>query len=137
MKSFPLRLENSFFPHQEVRANPVHDTSGNKAGTEVNINHAIQRIKGRENTFGVELTISADEEMSDNPPYFFTISGYAIFVFNDEDGGNMFDEHMFEIPCVQMLIGAIRERLSSITSRAPWGTFTLNMVPMLPHEVDK
>jgi len=130
---FPVRLENIFFPHQEVRANPAHDVAGNREGSKISLNHTLSAIEGRDNAFGVEMTIALDEDNSENPPYFFTISAFAILGTDKSiEELETADKQKIEIMAVQILVGSIRERLASITARSPWGGFNLGIIPITP-----
>lgn len=128
---FPIRLENSFFPVQEVRAIPEHNIEETRAGSEILITHHVEELSDRNNAFGVFVTLRLDEEKSKNPPYFFELSAYGIFTIDEESEiPTEASRGMLEFSAIQILIGAIRERLASLTSRAPWGTFTLGIVPI-------
>ncbi len=128
-----MQLENIFFPHQEVRANPSHDVEGNRHGSQITLNNSVSAIEGRDNSLGIEITISLDETNSENPPYFFTISAFGIIVLEKNiDNLEEAEKQKIDIMAVQVLVGSIRERLTSITSRAPWGPFTLGIIPIKP-----
>jgi len=130
-----MRLENIFFPHQEVRANPAHDVEGNRHGSQITLNHNISALEGRNDAFGVEITISLDESSSENPPYFFTVSAFGIIALEkDIDSLEKNDKQQIDIMATQILVGSIRERLTSMTSRAPWSGFTLGIIPIKPQK---
>ncbi|MEI2782305.1 MAG: hypothetical protein V9H25_14010 [Candidatus Competibacter sp.] len=127
MDAYPWRLENYFFPHQEVRANLSHDPNGNRLGSQFTPSFSLVAIEGRTNAVGVEASVSLDEDKSDNPPYFFTISAFGILTTDLETTDDMRTQAAsFGI---NVLFGALRERLATLTSRAPWGTFVLGPVP--------
>jgi len=62
------------------------------------------------------------------PPYFFTINAFGVLTTDLE----MTDQ--LRAPATglgfDLLIGAIRERLATLTSRAPWGTSVLPLIPL-------
>jgi len=133
-----MRLENIFFPHQEVRAIPTHNIEGERDGSRVTFTNVLSAIQGREDAFGIEITMKLDEEKSKNPPYLFTISVFGVFVAeNNVDVIKPELKAQMEIAATQIVVGAIRERLSSITSRAPWGAFTLGVVPLAPQQQEQ
>jgi preprotein translocase subunit SecB len=126
MEELPLRLERYFFPHQEVRANPAHERGG-KLHNQVNVNAGVGAVEGRKGAFAIDLTISLDEDKSENPPYFFTINAFGILVAEgDSDIANA--QELARLIGSQLLIGAARERLADLTARGPWGQFLLNLV---------
>jgi len=131
--AFPVLLENIFFPHQEVRANPAHDMEGNRHGSQITLNHAVSAMEGRNDALGIEITIALDEINSDNPPYFFTVSAFGILALGkDVKSLDENERQSIDVMGTQILVGSIRERLASMTSRAPWGSFTLGIIPIKP-----
>lgn len=85
-------------------------------------------IEGHPEAVGVEASIAVNESQSENPPYFFTISAFAVLSTSLE----MTDQSRTQAAGVgiNLLVGAIRERLATLTSRAPWSTFMLGPVPL-------
>jgi preprotein translocase subunit SecB len=126
--NYPWQLDNYFFPHQEVRANPAHDPSGGRVHTHIDPSVKIAAIEGRQNTIGVEATIAVNESQSENPPYFFTISAFGMLSTHLE----ITDQSRAQAAeiGVNLLLGAIRERLATLTARAPWGAFILGPIPL-------
>ncbi len=128
MDSYSWRLENYFFPHQEVRANPAHDLNGSRLGSRLSSSFNIVAIEGRPDAVGVEASIALDESQSENPPYFFTISAFGILTTDLE----MTDQLRAQAAGlgINLLIGAMRERLATLTARAPWGVFVFGPIPL-------
>lgn len=132
--SFPLRLEELFFPVQEVRANPDHDPQGEQIGTNLKHSFNTQPVEGQAGLYGVELVVECDRETSRNPPYFFQLQAYALF----RAAGNIDPTAMQGLIVstgFSVLVGAIRERLLDLTSRAPWGRFTMGIFQLIPQSV--
>ena len=131
MEELPLRLENYFFPHQEVRANPTYDPRGDCHGSHTNTACAVLPVEGRENTFAIEVQIALDEEKSINPPYFFTMHVFGVFSIDEEIQASAASRvNIGVVQEVQILIGAIREHLANMTARGPWNVFLLAPVPI-------
>jgi preprotein translocase subunit SecB len=108
---------------------------GNRHGSQITLNHNISALEGRNDAFGVEITISLDESSSENPPYFFTVSAFGIIALEkDIDSLEKNDKQQIDIMATQILVGSIRERLTSMTSRAPWSGFTLGIIPIKPQK---
>lgn len=128
MVAYPWRLENFFFPHQEVRANLSFDPNGNRLGSQFTPSFSLVAIEGRPDAVGIEASVSLDEGKSDNPPYFFTISAFGILTTDLE----MTDDLRAQAAGfgINVLFGALRERLATLTARAPWGAFVLGPVPI-------
>lgn len=131
MKELLLRLENYFFPHQEVRANPTYDPRGDRRGSHTNTAFAILPVEDRENAFAVEVQIALDEEKSINPPYFFTMHAFGVFSIDQEiETSAASPANIGGVQGAQILIGAIREHLATMTARGPWDVFLLAPVPI-------
>jgi hypothetical protein len=79
------------------------------------------------NAFAVDVGIDLDEEHSVNPPYFFSISAFAILV-SDQDVPRELALTVANATGFTMLVGAIREHLASVTARGPWDQFLLGPV---------
>lgn len=131
---FPLRLEELFFPIQEVRANPEHNPQGERSGTNLKQSFNIQAIDGQPGTFGVEMVVECDRETSVNPPYFFQLQVYAIMrleaVLEPAAAHGLVASTGFSV-----VVGAARERLIELTSRAPWGRFMMGVSQLLAQPV--
>lgn len=125
--TFPLQLDELFFPVQEVRANPDHDPSGERGGTVLKQSYEVRPIGGSPGVFGGELVIECDRDQSRNPPYLFMLQAYMI-VRVDDRLAPPDAQALAASTCFSMLVGAARERLLDLTSRAPWGRFMLGPV---------
>ena len=131
---FPLRLEELFFPIQEVRANPDHDPQGERTGTNLKQSFNVQVIDGQPGLYGVEMLVECDRETSRNPPYFFQLQVYALMrsegALDPATAQTLAASTSFSV-----LVGAARERLLELTSRAPWGRFMMGIVQLVPQPV--
>jgi len=129
MAEYPLQLERYFFTHQEVVANPDHIANGRKDGSQLKSEVNANLVEGRSNAFAVSVRVFLDNESSDNPPYFFHIEAFGIFVLASDLPSEA--SQQLATTSGAILIGAIRERLADLTSRGPWGGF---MIPPIPVE---
>lgn len=128
-KNLPLQLEELFFPLQEVRANPEHNPADERFGTNVDQMLHIHEIDVAEGRFGISLELNSNEETSVNPPYFFRLHAYAIVTVSPQiDPATQ--QSILQTNGQLILVGAARERLLDLTSRAPWGRFLLNTQPV-------
>ena len=141
MDEYPLQIKNYYFPHQSVTANPNHDANGRKDGNLLKLNVNVTPIEGRIGSFAITVTLSLDEEASENPLYFFDIQAFGIF----NQASNLPAEVARQLAALpveekqrlaaktggNILIGAIRERLADLTCRAPWGIFILDYSPVV------
>jgi len=116
-----MRLERYFFPIQELSANPKHQPDGVLNGSNIISQHIAYPLEERNDAFGVEFSISLDAQNSVNPPYNFHLSIFGVFV-KDTPGDPAPSPREVQI-ALDLLIGATRERLADLTSRAPWGPF--------------
>lgn len=129
MNAYPLRLERYLFPVQEVRANPAHDPSKGLHGSHVRSDVHVAQVDEQPRRIVVEVSVCLDEAASDNPPYFFNITAFGVFIA-EESATYDAAASLASLHGPQVLIGAIREHLALLTSRAPWGPFVLNIVPL-------
>lgn len=125
MNPSPFQLDRYFFPRQEVTANPSHHVNlpSNTASV---VKVAIGKDATAPNVLTVVCHVSLDEAASTNPSYFFTLEAFGIFRTPDvlTDDATRMDIGMKAAP---ILIGAARERLAELTSRAPWGPLILGI----------
>jgi preprotein translocase subunit SecB len=124
MQETAWRLEQLFYPIQEVRAIPSHDPQGNLNGTAVSVNANTTPLEGRKGAHAVDVIVTSDESKSENAPYSFRIHAFATFVMEVAEA----DPSLAATAVFTMLVGAIRERLASLTSRGPWAVFQLQPV---------
>jgi len=124
-----LRLEELFFPVQEVRANPEHDLQGERSGTNLKHSFGIQPIEGQPGLFGVDLVLECDRDTSKNPPYFFQLQVFALLRTETPN------EAMVASAAFSVVVGAARERLLELTARAPWGRFMMQFMQLVPQAV--
>lgn len=135
MDNFPFHLETYFFVHQEVRANPEHNTEveANVFVTQMVNVSAVDDLPDNRKRFTVELVIKLDEKDSVNSPYFFTLGTYGIFGLEDEVDFPTDEERAIALQsgAVQILVGAARERIASLTARGPWGAHILDVMSIV------
>jgi hypothetical protein len=125
-----LQLDDLLFPTLEIRTNNTHDPRGNMSGTLLKYGKHIQKAEGQPGKFAMVVSVASDNENSVNPPYQFLVEAYAIVSVNDatmsEDAASTF----VQTNALPLIMGAIRERLTQMTARAPWGRFLINAVPL-------
>ena len=130
-----LQLEELFFPLQEVQANPAHNQQGERAGTQLHFTQQVAKIEGQPSKYALSVTVRSDNENSKNAPYTFVIEGYAVIsVHGKLDAAT--EPALVLTTTFPIVVGAIRERLAELTSRAPWGRFLMNMIALVPTQTD-
>ena len=125
------RLVDFFFPVQEVAALPTHDPKGDLAGTRPHLDIGLEQFpaaEGQPPTFGIKVRASSLDAESVNAPYHFVIEAYAIVAMDGSIGDEAADRAAANLVGMQVVVGAIRERLADLTSRAPWGRFLMGVV---------
>jgi hypothetical protein len=123
----PLQLEEIFFPLQEVKANPEHNPSGERSGTRLKQSFQTKPIEDRKNVWAADLIIESDQEASINPPYLFKLHAFALIRIDPSIEPEA-SKILVDKTALSVLVGATRERLIELTSRAPWGRFTMGLV---------
>lgn len=122
-----INLVNYFFPRVEVVANSSHEPK-EATMTIFSINTHIEQLEDN-HSYAVNIDVQADMDQSTNPPYSFHLSGVAFLnVSSEEYDGDNAKEACYQIGH-QVLFGALREQLSTITSRGPWNAVHLRVVP--------
>lgn len=129
MENTPLLLlEDLMYPLVEVRTNDQHSPQGERAGTQLQYGQQMQKLENGQNRYGMMVSVRSDNETSKNAPYLFAVEAYAIFVVNNAGDDMTATEKFIQDNGLPLVVGAIRERLGELTSRAPWGRFLLNTV---------
>jgi len=126
MSEFPLKLNNYFFTHQEVVADPDHKM-GDKHPTNNEYNLEVTVSKNTDTCYGAELTITLNKELSINPAYAIKISTFGIFDVISEKTPENIDE-LAKLSASQLLISATRERVAELTARGPWPMCLIDFV---------
>lgn len=122
-----IQLVNYFLPAIEVAAIPSH-APNEETMTIFSINAQIEEMED-ERDFAINVEVRTDMEESSNPPYKFRLFGVAFFHITCEE----FDRDNAREACYkighQVVFGALREQLATITSRGPWQAVQLRVVP--------
>lgn len=121
-------LKKYFFHTTELRALSNHDPKGEVAGTH-QISDVSCQLDGQ--SIYVQLVVKSDTDKSENPPYEYELGGVAIFECNSEELSEDQRRKGATIYGTQVLMGAAREILLTLSSRSAWGGFTiqLNNIP--------
>lgn len=125
-----LLLEDLMFPLLEIRTNDKHDLKGERAGTQLQYGQQVDKLQVGGNRYGLMVSVRTDNNTSVNPPYHFAVEAYAIFIVNNAGEDDTVTGKLVHDNGLPMVIGAIRERLADLTSRAPWGRFLLNTITL-------
>jgi hypothetical protein len=126
-----LQLEELLFPLQEVRSNQSHDPAGDRAGTQLDFGQQLQKMEDQPGRYVLMVSVKTNNETSKNAPYQFSIEAYA--VLNVKGAADAAAEQaVITANGFPMIMGAIRERIAQLTSRAPWGRFLVNSIPLSP-----
>lgn len=125
-----VQIDKYFFISQEIEANTEHDPS-EELDILTDVTESFHDIKTRE-SFAVELSISSNSDKSTNLPYHFKIRAFGFFTITADE----FEDDKAAITCAilgrEILMGAIRERLVSLSSRGPWNPICLSIYEVLP-----
>jgi hypothetical protein len=126
-----LQLEELLFPLQEVRSNQSHDAAGDRAGTQLEFGQQLQKMEDQPGRYILMVSVKTNNETSKNPPYQFAIEAYAILNVTGA-ADQAAEQAVITANGFPMIMGAIRERIAHLTSRAPWGRFLVNSIPLTP-----
>jgi preprotein translocase subunit SecB len=126
-----LQLEELLFPLQEVRSNQGHSPAGDRAGTQLEFGQQLQKMEDQPGRYVLMVSVKTNNETSKNAPYQFGIEAYAVLNVTGA-ADEAAEQAMITANGFPMIMGAIRERLAQLTSRAPWGRFLVNSIPLSP-----
>lgn len=126
-----LQLEELLFPLQEVRSNQGHDPAGDRAGTQLEFGQQLQKMEDQPGRYVLMVSVKTNNETSKNPPYQFAIEAYAVLNVTGA-ADQAAEQAVITSNGFPMIMGAIRERIAHLTSRAPWGRFLVNSIPLTP-----
>ena len=137
--SLQVVLDKYFYPKQSVVSLLKFDKDGSKDQSKILLKRTVTPIPNRSDMYALEIEIKLDTENSINPPYDFEIVVVGYFIVADKELDSSAGENLTLNWGSQLLIGAIRERLSMLTQSAPWGVFNINFIPIpnAPEEKSK
>ena len=131
-----MQTNGIVFIEQSVKARAEYDTAGDTSGTVVDVDFELFEADPENHIFTGVLEVSSNIEESTNLPFEFKLQSFITVVLEesecDADNMNLIRRMVF-----QMLGASTRERLASITARAPYDTFHLGPMPYSLIEKDK
>lgn len=131
-----LNLRNYFYPEISVKARKEHMSrarEGQRRQPEVELKMEY-RLKEDQKELAVDVSMHSVES-SDLDPYDFRVQIFGTFMLqHEEDPSNnaQLDEEFFSAEkfyvqnCIQILIGAMRDAVSSATAKSAYGPLFLN-----------
>lgn len=126
---FQLRIEEIFFPVQELLTNPDHTSAGGLAGTRINNHFNIGSTQDDPSRIIADLTIETDRKTSTNPPYFFRLHTRVVFKVEGKFSGDFAEKRATRV-AFDIAVGAARERMLDLSSRNALGRFLLPVIQM-------
>jgi hypothetical protein len=125
-----MQFEDMLFPVLEMGTNNKHDPKGERAGTQLLVNHQITRLGGGDGRYGLAVAVGSDNQNSVNPPYKFMVEVYAIVIIKESALDAEAETKQVLANGLPILMGSARERIAELTARAPWGRFLINPTPL-------
>lgn len=119
----PLQLEQYFFPHVKVTADPGALETTMEASQDFTTGVDVLRTEDGENNYQVSLSIKSYPESEDKRTA-YTVDLVAIGFFNVISKKHDPDK-LLRVTGASILYAAAREFLITITSRGPWGPLML------------
>lgn len=135
-KPHNVSLVHYFFTETHVTSLPGYDKLGNLKGTMTDAAHTTAEIKEGSHRWSATTVFTSVDDKSENAPYSFKIVAYGIFEPESTETEEQIGDFLknVEIVSFQVLYGAIREYLASITARSPWLTFLASTPNIVEHE---
>ena len=125
----PFHLEELYFPVQELRALPGHDANGNRQGTNITLSKAVQPVADAGQAYWFTLTVISNDATSVNAAYSFRVEAAALFRCTEAMLTSADRMRALEAVALPVVLGAVRERIAEMSSRAPWGRYLVNLLP--------
>ncbi|MBU4260620.1 MAG: protein-export chaperone SecB [Proteobacteria bacterium] len=130
----PLRLENYFFPHISVTADPEYVGAETDEVTFPLVQSELQETD-KPNNFQLAINIFVEPKNQEKPiPYIIHLVAIGMFSVADNWPDK---EKLLKINGASILYAAAREFLITITSRGPWPCYTLPTYSFLLGYVDR
>lgn len=127
MKNFPLRLRDYFFTRVNVESNPQYLYE--ESTTVTDRVRAFIRKQDEDRVYSCTVRLELDDDNSQNFPYKYHFEIFGIFEGAEGETEKIISQIARE-QGTSLLIGAIREKLSSLTGDGPWPRFVLNFIPL-------
>ncbi len=125
----PFRLEELYFPVQELRALPGHDAAGERQGTNITLSQGVKPVDDAGRAYWYTLSVVSNDATSVNAPYGFHVEAAALFRCTAATPNSPDLVPVLLALAQPVVLGAVRERIAEMSSRAPWGRFLVNLVP--------
>ena len=125
----PFHLEELYFPVQELRALPGHDANGDRQGTNITLSKAVQPVADAGQAYWFTLTVISNDATSVNAAYSFRVEAAALFRCAEAMLVSTERLRRLEEVALPVVLGAVRERIAEMSSRAPWGRYLVNLLP--------
>jgi hypothetical protein len=125
----PFRLEELYFPVQELRALPSHDATGERQGTNTTLSQGVKPVDDAGQAYWFTLAVVSNDATSVNAPYSFRMEAAALFRCTDATLNSSEIARMLTAVAQPVVLGAVRERIAEMSSRAPWGRYLVDLVP--------
>lgn len=123
----PVNFEDHVFPIVRIAANPnFSPTKDPIIDGEVDSQLSINAVPDAHRRFMAELRVKLLPKDTENLPYFIDVVGITFLNVNDD----VPDEAVNNTAAIAghlILYPAIRELILSITSRQPWGKFSIGL----------
>lgn len=132
MQSSPLQLNNYFFPHVEVVANPEWVQDSTKGLPLVNCSVNMTRPESNE-TYLVQLDISINSTPENPSQYLIKLIAIGFFSVPIDIPNK---DQFVEVSGASILYSAAREYLLQLMSRGPWIPLILNPMSFAPAPVE-
>jgi hypothetical protein len=124
---FP-RLESFFYPNVEIRSNPNYD-SDQPSNPEISLSGHL--IFSSQRIFMADIHVAIEDAQEKNLPYDLDIQVYGNFASDEDLKVNPGQQEFMPIENLRavrataggLLIGGLREFITTITARQPWGPY--------------
>lgn len=113
------KLRALVFPVQTAKANPTYDLQGRIDGTALEFSVDFRRTEGE---FIVAVSMRSVDDASPNLPYSLEFEVQAVF---EGDSVPEPPPDAAQVLVAGVAVGALRTRVSDITSQGPWPRFLL------------
>lgn len=121
MKRAKFTLDHLFYPKLSVTANSDFDSKADESPTEPTIHILLHKTDDNKYQVGMELSL-----VGEIPSDKYTISAFCVANFTvDSDIPESEQARLITQSGPNMVYGALRDQIATVTSRGPWSEYYL------------
>lgn len=124
------------FPHQTVIARRDHEP-GEEQTVVTRVEYEIDKAPADPNMVIVDMKVWSNQDQSVNPPYEYDVAAFTMVSYDPNESPPLDEKDVKRAGVIgyRAAIGAIRDHIATMTSRAPWGVFYIGVADVEEDEL--